>query len=346
MKKPTLINIVSGKGGTGKSLLSAVLARMVAQEGAKVLIVDFDLFVRGLSHFYYLFSKEKRKITSDLTVSDFYGLSDNSREWSESEFAKERFYEVDILPAVREIEAQLNYLDIEHETVLKTKHLLLRLQETDYDYIFIDNRAGVDELILETSRICDITISVSESDPISKTTNENLLRHLGTNKSGKVYTIINKMKFMRSFDDYQDAMERISSDFNVIGQIPFDVDLFEKFGSERFWDSANSTRYAYALAETWNKLANREEMLHKINMKRFPKTDLWPGGMNSPVFLNRFERLSVLMSVVFLTGYFFFDFIAYGKFQIKDILLLYGVLMLAMPIVRRLMSWGKDKPNK
>lgn len=344
MNEPTLINVVSGKGGTGKSLLTAVLARMVAQEGAKVLVVDFDLFVRGLSHFYYLFSKEKRKITSDLTVADFYGLTDESFHKSSYEFAKERFYEVDILPAVGEIEAQLNYLDIESDTVHKTNHLLMILKDTDYDYIFIDNRAGVDELILETSRVCDITISVSESDPISKTTNENLLRHLNTSKSGKVYTIINKMKFMRSFDDYQDAMERISSDFNVVGQIPFDVDLFEKFGSDRFWDSANTTRYAYALAETWNKLSNREDMPHKINMKRFPKTDLWPGGMNSPVFLNRFERLSVLMSFVFLIGYFLFDFIAYGEFQMKDILLLYGVIMLALPIARRLFFWGK--PNK
>ena len=346
MSSPKLINIVSGKGGTGKSLLSAVLARMVAQEGAKVLLVDFDLFVRGLSHFYYLFSKEKRKITTKHTVADFYGVSGESIPFNDVRFATERFYEVDILPAVSEIEAQLNYLEIEKNTVLKTKHLLLKLKEMDYDYIFIDNRAGVDELILETSRVCDLTVSVSESDPISKTTNENLLRHLRASKSGKVYTIINKVKFLRSFDDYEQSMELISSDFNIIGQIPFDVDLFEKFGSDRFWDTANSTRYAYALAETWNKLANREELLHKINMKRFPRTDIWPGGRNSPVFLNRFERMSVLLAVTFITAYFLFDFMWYREFEIKDILLLYGVLLLAMPVLRRLMFWNKDKPNK
>jgi septum site-determining protein MinD len=344
--KPKLINVVSGKGGTGKSLLCAVLARMVAQEGAKVLLVDFDLFVRGLSHFYYLFSKEKRNITNDLTVSEFYGLAGNSKSWKDMDLSKERFYEVDILPAVSEIEAQLDYLEIECETVLKTKHLLKQLSETDYDYIFIDNRAGVDELIIETSRYCEITISVSESDPISKTTNENLLRHLDSNKSGKVYTVINKMKFLRSFDDYQEAMERISSDFNIIGQIPFDVDLFEKFGTERFWDNANSTRYAYALAETWNKLSNREEMRHPINMKRFPRHELWPGGMRSPVFLNKFERMSVLLSVIFLASYFMYDFMLTGEFELKDTLLIYGVLMLAMPIIRRLVFWDKDKPNK
>lgn len=346
MSNPTLINVVSGKGGTGKSLLSAVLARMVAQEGAKVLLVDFDLFVRGLSHFYYLFTKEKRRITSNHTVADFYGVSGEKILTDEVNFATERFYEVDILPAVSEIEAQLDYLEIERNTIFKTKHLLLKLKEMNYDYIFIDNRAGVDELILETSRVCDLTISVSESDSISKTTNENLLRHLRASKSGKVYTIVNKVKFLRSFEDYEKSMEVISSDFNIIGQIPFDVDLFEKFGSERFWDTANTTRYAYALADTWNKLANREELSHKINMKRFPRSDLWPGGMNSPVFLNRFERMSVLLSIAFIAAYFLYDILISGSFEIKDILLVYGVLMLALPVLRRLIFWNKDNPNK
>ena len=343
MKAPILINVVSGKGGTGKSLLSAVLARMVAQEGAKVLLVDFDLFMRGLSHFYYLFSKEKRKITKDLAVSDYYELSNDSVEWQEKDFARERFYEVDMLPAVRDIEAKLDYLEIEKETIEKTKRLLSLLQKTDYDYILIDNRAGVDELILETSRICNMTISVSESDAISKTTNDNLLRHISSSNKSKVYTIINKMKFVRSFDDYQKEMERISSDFNIAGQIPFDIDLFEKFGSDRFWDNANSTRYAYALAETWNKLSNREEMKHLINMKRFPITDLWPGGKASPVFLNRLERLSIITSVGLLAGYLMFDFFAYGEFQLKDMFLVYGFALLAVPIVRRFLYWGQRK---
>ncbi|TPA68571.1 ParA family protein [Vibrio parahaemolyticus] len=343
MSKPALINIVSGKGGTGKSLLSAVLARMVAQEGAKVLLVDFDLFVRGLTHFYYLFSKEKRVITSDSTVADYYGVSNQASIEKEGEIKPKRFYEVDVFPAVAEIDAQLDYLNIETDTVKKTKHLLELLSQTDYDYIFIDNRAGVDELILETSKFCDITLSVSESDPISKTTNENLLRHLKGNDSGKVYTIINKVKYLETYEDYERSMSHIDSDFNLIGQIPFDVDLFEKFGSDRFWDTANSTRYAYALAEAWNKLSNKESFNHSINMKRFPKNDFWPGGMNTPVFLNRFERISVLMSLLFIASYFMYDFFVNRDFQIQDIFLVYGVLLLIAPLVRRLISIDKKK---
>jgi septum site-determining protein MinD len=49
MKKPFLIDVLSGKGGTGKSLLCAVLRRLLAQEGARILLADFDIFVRGLT---------------------------------------------------------------------------------------------------------------------------------------------------------------------------------------------------------------------------------------------------------------------------------------------------------
>lgn len=345
MIKPTLINIVSGKGGTGKSLLSAVLARMVAQEGASVLLVDFDLFVRGLSHFYYLFIREKRTITKKCTVADFYGLNGDKASPND-DFATERFYEVDILPAVSQIEAQLDYLVIEKNTVEKTRHLLNILKKKEYDYIIIDNRAGVDELIIETSKACDLTISVSESDPISNTTNENILRHLSSNGVGKVYTIINKMKFIRSLYEYESSVEQIRSDFNILGKIPFDVDLFEKFGTTRFWDNANSTRYAYALAETWNKLTKREGLKHTIDMDRFSRNELWPGGINTPAFLNKLERLSIMLGFVLFSFYFMYDFVVYKEFKPKDIILVYGMFMFAVPVVRRLIYVDKNKPNK
>lgn len=339
MKEPKIINIVSGKGGTGKSLLCAVLGRLIAQEGAKVLLADFDLFVRGLSHLHYLFIKEQREITKNITVSDFFEITANK---SDSEtLAKERFYEVDILPAVSQIEEQLNYLEIEKETIGKVRRLFKRLRDEQYDYIIIDNRAGVDELILETSVLSDITISVTESDPIARTTNENLLRHLNSIRVGKVYTIMNKVKFLKTFSDYEKSMEQIRSDFNILGQIPFDIDLFEKFGTNRFWDDANSTRYAYTLADTWNKLSKRESYSTLIDMGRFHKFDLWP-SKKGPVLLNKLERLSFLLGIVCIIAYAFYDRLFMGGFNIRDILLLYAVIMLMVPAVRRLFPFKRD----
>lgn len=341
MTEPILINIVSGKGGTGKTLLTTVLARMLAQEKVNVLVVDCDLFVRGLSFFYYLYD-EKRLITKKVTVADFYGLN-GEISFTNSDFANERFYEVDILPAVAEVNKKLDYLVIEDKTVEKTRHLLNILKSKEYDYIIIDNRAGVDELIIETSKSCDLTISVSESDLISKYTNENIIAHLQDNDSEtqiKIYTIINKIKFIQSFDEYQTSVDQIRGDFGILGHIPFDVDLFEQFGTKTFWDYANSTRYAYSLAETWNNLAKKEELKHTIDMKRFPKNELWPGGIQSPVFLNRFERLSTMFGFTLLFLYLVYDLVFYDgqnvtfNFKPEDSLIFYSILMFSVPIMR------------
>ena len=334
MKKPFLINVVSGKGGTGKSLLCAVLGRLLAQESARVLLVDFDLFVRGLTHFHYRYIKERRIITEAMSVANLFGLVGESV--SESILAKERFFEVDLIPAVSEIETQLDYLEVaDKSTIEKTRSILTMLhEENEYDYIIVDNRAGVDEIILETSREADISLAVAESDPISRTTNENLLRHLRTKKVGKVYTVINKVKFLRSLKDYEAAIERISGDFDVVGQIPFDLELFETFGTAQFWDRANSTRYGYALAECWNKVSKREELETTISMARFANSGIWPSSSPRPSLMTRIDRLMLLAGMLMLFGYYFYDSLEYG-FELKDIFLLYAIVLMSAPFVRR-----------
>ena len=43
-KKPFIISVVSGKGGTGKTLITAMLADLlVSSTDAKVLVVDTDI---------------------------------------------------------------------------------------------------------------------------------------------------------------------------------------------------------------------------------------------------------------------------------------------------------------
>jgi septum site-determining protein MinD len=336
---PTIINVVSGKGGTGKSLLCAVLGRLLGQEGARVLLVDLDVYVRGLTYFFYLYKKEKRTITTNQTVADRLGLSPRSSD--NDAVALERFYEVDLMPAVHEIEEKLDYIVPTTGATGKIRELIAQLHQTDFDYIFLDNRAGVDQLILTSAQPAQVVLAVSEADPIARTTNENLLRHLDSFGIPKAYTLINKAKYVRSLKDYERSMEGIRGDFKIIGQIPFDVDLFESFGTAHFWDGVNRTRYAYALAESWNKLASREELKHKIDMKRFPAS-VW-NLVGSPSFMNKFERVSILGGIVCVGMWYLYGLLAEsGTFHIKDIFLIYGLLLFAFPFVRRFLGPPRD----
>jgi len=346
MGKPTLINIVSGKGGTGKSLFCALLGRLLAQESAKVLLVDFDIFVRGLTHFYYTFIKEKRVLTKGVSVSDYLCLTDTNNNVSyslQNKLSYEQFYEVHICPSVSQIESQVKYLEVTEELKQRLKRLLSLLRDTAYDIILIDNRSGVDHLILESCKHCDITISIAESDPISRTTNENLLRHLNTSSVGKVYTIFNKVRFLKTFDDYEKSMEQIRGDYTIIGQIPFDVDLFETFGSKHFWETANSTKYAYGVAEAWNSLSKRESFEVTIDMDRFKIFSIWPSNKKTPTFLSKFERMSLLFGIISIFTYFVYDLMEKDNFDMKSILLIYAVLFLLYPVFRRIIFQNKDK---
>ncbi len=72
--KHKIINIVSGKGGTGKTLFSAILAELLGNHGIRVLVVDLDVFVRGLTSLLYFHQGESLRVVhdDDLTVSSYF----------------------------------------------------------------------------------------------------------------------------------------------------------------------------------------------------------------------------------------------------------------------------------
>lgn len=240
------------------------------------------------------------------------------------------------MPAVSEIEEILTYTKDGPFADRKLELFFRELRNTYYDLVILDNRAGIDDTILSSCKLSDISVSVSEADPVSRTTNDNLLRHLKQSVRTKVYTLFNKARYIRTLDDYNKNIAEIRSDYEIAGKIPFDVDLFEKFGNPEFWDEINSTRFTYALAESWNKISTREEFEYKIDLKRFPKYRIWPLTKSSSVFLNKFERMCIITGLLFLVAYFLYDKFAQREFQIRDIILLYAMILILMPIFRRL----------
>ena len=111
-----VISVVSGKGGSGKTLLTAVLGQALAREGANVLLVDIDIFVRGLTVLLYSFRRPKQR-DGNSTVSDLLGIfASESQErgpvdTDASTYMLERFHECDVLPAVRNVGEPLDYDD-------------------------------------------------------------------------------------------------------------------------------------------------------------------------------------------------------------------------------------------
>lgn len=289
------ISIVSGKGGTGKTLLSAVLGRSLAKEGHRILLVDFDIFVRGLS----------------ILLSGYYRIQDNVNKSTVTELLYEknenddlaigRFMECDFLPATHDIGEPINFKEsffLEEKFFDKNfGRFKEHCEFLGYDMVIFDCRAGVDNGIIQICKHSDIILSVAEDDDVCIQANANLINYLRFNeKARNIFTIINKGRRLTSLNEVKKSnLSRI--DFNCIGIIPFDMEVMQDFGKDRFWNTINETLYIRALVYSWNTLSQKTN-LPELSTRRL---DL-PSSLflsNRQGRFNLFERMMRVYAIIF-----------------------------------------------
>ena len=196
-----IINVISGKGGTGKTLLTAVMAELLANAGADVLAIDMDVFVRGLTALLYFHKNEVINITkkNEWPISAFF--KNKSNMVKEKEIAICKYRSFDVIPSVAKVNEILCFSDIMPNSINEANEILkaiLQYIPEKYDYVFLDSRAGFDELIAATHQISNFSLCVEEDDDISRITSDNLIKQLKEADVGKpVFRIINKARIMQ-----------------------------------------------------------------------------------------------------------------------------------------------------
>lgn len=287
-----IINIISGKGGTGKTLMTAVLADMLGNIGAKVLVVDLDVFVRGLTTLLYFQNNETIRIIdkNEKSISDYF-INRNDSE--NKKLAIHRYRSFDVVPSVATVNALLNFHDIMPNNVdeaIKVLKEILSSIPDDYDLVFLDCRAGYDELIEATHRLSDFSICIEEDDEISMITSENLIEQLKHgSKEKQILRVTNKGRsnYIRE--------EKNSYGISFIGCIPFDTDVMNSFGTKRFWDTIGHSIYKELLIDIWNTIAKKMELDYNLRSNRL-----------SPITNKKIEKKLTMLSssyrLLFLYG--------------------------------------------
>jgi len=123
----TVITVTSGKGGVGKSTISANLAVGLADSGKKVVAVDFDIGLRNLD---MILGLENRIVYDVIDVMD--GKCKLPQALINDKFSKN----LSFLPASQ----------TKDKTVLekdKVKKLIFELKE-EFDFVIIDSPAGIE----------------------------------------------------------------------------------------------------------------------------------------------------------------------------------------------------------
>jgi septum site-determining protein MinD len=294
------INVVSGKGGTGKTLLCTILAELLGNQNVNVLVVDMDIFVRGLTALLYFHKGESLMLTeeSELTISDIFYRNER-KSMKEGRLAIHRYRSFDICPAVSRINQLFNHereliFDVEHNH-MSFKRVIDFIPQGRYDYVLLDCRAGYDSLVSAIHESADMTICVQEDDDISNVTASNLVRQLERDSSRKpIFSLINKA---RNINDFNDLENKQKQGLTSIGYIPFDMDVMNSFGEKSFWDDISKSLYKSAVAEAWNKLCFKADLKHNLKYRR-----------NSPLLSDKVESffgiIGLRQRVVSILGLF------------------------------------------
>lgn len=141
------ILVASGKGGVGKSTVTVFLGRIFAQRGNRVLLVDSDTGLGALD--IMLDVADKVNNTWADVADEFCGVKNAIIEVSNN---------LHLLPSPRIFTENIS------DTVFKD---VLSDVEDEYDVIFIDASAGIDENLRRGALYCNRAVFVATADEVS-----------------------------------------------------------------------------------------------------------------------------------------------------------------------------------
>ncbi|MBR5961160.1 MAG: septum site-determining protein MinD [Clostridia bacterium] len=200
--------VASGKGGVGKSTVTANLAAALAQAGNRVVIVDADIGLRSQDA---LLGMENR------IVYDLIDLANGGCDLDQAVLSSEDYPTLYLLPASQFARAKA--LDPKKFTKI------IRTLRASYDYVFIDCPAGIERGLRNVLNAgVDEVLLIVTPDDISVRSAERAVQIMEAKEINRPSLIVNRLDadLVRSHEMMSARTVSEVMDLRLLGEIPED----------------------------------------------------------------------------------------------------------------------------
>ena len=204
-----IIAVVSGKGGTGKTSFTATVGTCLANSGASVLCLDFDVTLRNLDLALGL---------SDRAVMDFSDVLAHRCTLEEATVPHEKY------PTLHLLAAPLTCG--EPNITEQQMKILGRVIRETYDYCLVDAPAGFSRGFRWATDMADEVVVVTTTDPSALRDAQRTVQELSRFPNGRLHLVVNRVqkKLLKSLrTNIDDAIDMAG--LPLLGVIPEDEDV-------------------------------------------------------------------------------------------------------------------------
>lgn len=215
-------SVTSGKGGVGKTAVTANLACSLARQGKRVLILDADL---GLANIDVVFG-----ITPRYNLNHFF-----SGERQLDDILVEGPMGIRILPAGSGIQS---FIRLDGHQKMRLLDGLGALDDF-FDYVLIDTEAGISENVVYFNTAAQKILVVTTPEPTSITDAYALMKLLSVNHHEKKFNLV--VNQIQTEDDALDVYKKLTMVSNryldisidYMGSIPADRQMVDAIRRQR-----------------------------------------------------------------------------------------------------------------